>query len=97
MDTITTITAQSGANSGYNNSSRMILDGSYNTNAGRGAYGSYIYWQSIGGSGWFTNMELYTNSSPVITTVLNVNGSVKSYGVTLTSSENIKTNIKWFK
>ena len=94
IDTITTITANSGANSGYNNASRMILDGSYNTNAGRGAYGSYIYWQSMGGSGWFTNMELYTVTGGVISTVLNVLGSVKSNGVTLISSENIKSNIR---
>ncbi len=72
----------------------MILDGSYNTNAGRGQYGSYIYWQSVGGSGWFTNMELYTSTSSVITTVLNVNGSVKSYGNTLTSSGNIKEKVR---
>jgi hypothetical protein len=45
-------------------------------------------------SGWITNMELYTNSSPIITTVLNVNGSVKSNGVTLSSSENIKEKIR---
>ena len=72
----------------------MILDGSYNTNASRGAYGSYIYWQSMGGSGWFTNMELYTSTGGVISTTLNVLGSVKSNGVTLTSSENIKSNIR---
>ena len=94
IDTIVTITAQSGANSGYNNASRMILDGSYSTNAGRGAYGSYIYWQSMGGAGWFTNMELYTVSGGVISTVLNVLGSIKSNGVTLTSSENVKSNIR---
>ena len=41
IDTITTITAQSGANSGYLNGSGMILDGSYNTNSGRGTRGSY--------------------------------------------------------
>ena len=35
IDCITTITAQSGANNLYNNASRMILDGSYNTNAGK--------------------------------------------------------------
>jgi hypothetical protein len=72
----------------------MILDGSNTTNAGRGDFGSYIYWQSMEGSGWFTNMELYTVTGGVISTVLNVLGSVKSNGVTLTSSENIKTNIR---
>ncbi len=39
IDTITTIAAQSGANSSYNNACRMILNGIYITNAGRGAYG----------------------------------------------------------
>ena len=94
IDTIVTILAQSGANAGYSNGSRMILDGSINTNSSRGAYGSYIYWQSQSASGWITNMELYTNSSPILTTTLNVLGAVKSNSVTLTSSENIKTNIR---
>ena len=36
IDTIITLACSSRANSGYYNESRMILDGSYNTNAGRG-------------------------------------------------------------
>ena len=39
-------------------------------------------------------MELYTNTSPIFTTTLNVGGSVKSNGVTLTSSANIKSNVR---
>jgi hypothetical protein len=73
----------------------MILDGSYNRDAGKGTRGSYIYWQSIDGNGnWMTNAELYTNTSPVLSCTFNVNGSVKSYNSTLTSSENIKSNIR---
>ena len=96
IDTITTITAQSGANSGFNNSSRMILDGSYNTNAGRGTRASYICWQSLNFSdNWMTNAELYVNSTGgVLTPVFNVNGSVRSWNVTLSSSGNIKSNIR---
>ena len=58
IDTITTITAQSGANSGYNNASRMILDGSYATNSANGAYASTIKFDSINSSGWTTDMIL---------------------------------------
>jgi len=100
IDTIITLASTSGANSGYYNASRMILDGSYNLNAGRGTYASYIHWQSQipTGSGWTTNMELYTNSTVSggtnITTVLNVIGFVKSFGVTLTSSSNIKEKVR---
>ena len=72
----------------------MILDGSYNTNSSRGTNGSYICWQSQTASGWGTNMELYTYNSSVILTVLNVMGAVKSNGVTLTSSENIKEKVR---
>ena len=54
----------------------------------------HIYWQSMGDSGWFTNMESYTNSSSVIATVLNVLGSVKSDGVTFTLPSNIKSNVR---
>jgi uncharacterized protein YeeX (DUF496 family) len=39
-------------------------------------------------------MELYTSGNPVISTVLNVFGSVRSNNVTLTSSENIKEKIR---
>lgn len=46
-----------------------------------------MYWRSMGGSGWFTNMELYTNSSPVFTAVSIVFGSVRSNCATLTSKE----------
>jgi hypothetical protein len=94
IDTIVTLACSGGANSGYSNGSRMILDGSINTNSSRGAYASYIYWQSQTASGWMTNMELYTSGNPVITTVLNVFGSVRSNNVTLTSSENIKEKIR---
>jgi hypothetical protein len=73
----------------------MILDGSYNTNFGRGTRGSYIYLQSIDNAGnWMTNAELYTNSSPVLNAIFNVNELVKSYGVSLSSSKEIKTNIR---
>jgi hypothetical protein len=95
LDTIITLACSSRANSGYYNESRMILDGSYNTNSGRGTRGSYIYWQSIDGAGnWMTNAELYTNTSPILNAVFNVNGLVKSYGVTLSSSKEIKTNLR---
>ena len=40
LDTIITLACSSRANSGYYNESRMILDGSYNTNFGRGTRGS---------------------------------------------------------
>ena len=72
----------------------MILDGTYNTNSGRGFYGSYIYWQSQNSGDWQTNMALYTTTSPILTATLNVNGTVKSNGTTLTSSENMKENIR---
>jgi hypothetical protein len=94
INTIVTLACSGGANSGYSNGSRMILDGSINTNSSRGAYASYIYWQSQTASGWMTNMELYTSGNPVISTVLNVFGSVRSNNVTLTSSENIKEKIR---
>ena len=95
LDTIITLACSSRANQNYFNESRMILDGSYNTNSGRGTRGSYIYWQSIDGAGnWMTNAELYTNTSPILNAVFNVNGLVKSYGVTLSSSKEIKTNLR---
>ena len=62
IDTITTITAQSGANSGYNNASRIILDGSYGTNASNGAYASTILFQSINSGGWKNNVVFKTLS-----------------------------------
>jgi hypothetical protein len=93
IDTIITLGCTGAANSGFTMGSRMILDGSYNTNSSKGAYGSYIYWQSQDAAGWRTNMELYTTGNP-ITTVLNVVGSVRSNNVTLTSSETIKENIR---
>ena len=58
IDTITTITAQSGANSGYLNGSRIILDGSYATNSSKGNYGNTINFQSQSASGWQTNMTI---------------------------------------
>ena len=94
INKIVTLACTGSANSGTANSSRMILDGSYSTNSGRGQYGSYICWQSLNSGGWTTNMELYTNTSPILTTTLNVGGSVKSNGVTLTSSANIKSNVR---
>jgi len=95
INTIVTLACSGGANSGYSNGSRMILDGSINTNVSRGAYASYIYWQSQSASGWITNMELYTSTvNSVIVTVLNIFGSVRSNNVTLTSSENIKEKIR---
>ena len=47
FNTLVVLNCVGGANSGstYSWGSRMILDGSYNTNSGRGSYGSYIYWQ----------------------------------------------------
>jgi hypothetical protein len=95
INTITTISCGSRAYSGYYNESRMILDGSMGTNSGRGTRGSYIYWQSIDNAGnWMTNAELYTTTSPVLSCTFNVNGSVKSYGSTLTSSSNIKEKVR---
>jgi hypothetical protein len=70
IDTITTITAQSGANSGYSNGSRIILDGSYATNSSKGNYGNTINFQSQNSTGWQTNMTIsngnvgINNSSP---------------------------------
>lgn len=46
-----TVACTGGADSDYNFPSRMISDGSYNTNSSGGACGSCIYWQSMGGSG----------------------------------------------
>ena len=43
---IVMLASSGGCVSGYSLGSRMILDGTYNTNSGRGFYGSYIYWQS---------------------------------------------------
>ncbi len=96
IDTITTVSCGSRANIGYFNESRMVLDGSYNTNAGRGTRGSMIYWQSIDNAGnWMTNAELYVNSTGgILVPVFNVNGSVRSWGATLTSSGNIKEKIR---
>ena len=39
-------------------------------------------------------MAVYTTTSPILTATLNVNGTVKSNGTTLTSSENMKENIR---
>ena len=39
-------------------------------------------------------MALYTTTSPILTATLNVNGTIKSNGTTLTSSENMKENIR---
>ena len=63
IDTSTIITAQSGANSGYWNGSRIYLDGSYNTNSGSGSYGSKINFQSQGSGGsWGTNAIFATTT-----------------------------------
>ena len=94
FDTIVSLACNSGANAGYANGSRIILDGSYNANSSSGVYGSVIAFQSQNSSGWQTNMQLYTITSPVLTAALNVNGLVKSYGATLTSSSSIKSNIR---
>jgi hypothetical protein len=97
IDTITTLSCGSRANDGFFNESRMVLDGSYNTNVSRGNRGSYIYWQSINSAGnaWMTNVELYTITNPSsVTCIFNVNGSVRSNQVTLTSSGNIKEKVR---
>ena len=39
-------------------------------------------------------MELYTNTSPVVQAILNVNGSVRSWNVALTSSSLIKEKVR---
>ena len=67
IDTIITLACGSGANSGVNNSSRIVLDGSYNTNISKGAYASTINFQSINSVGtWVNNMTISGNG--VITT-----------------------------
>jgi hypothetical protein len=55
IDTIVTLASNSGANSGYFNASRIILDGSYNSTSGNGNYGSSILFQSQISGGWKTN------------------------------------------
>ncbi len=57
IDTIGTLASNSGANSGYLNASRIILDGSHNSNSGNGNYGSSILFQSQFSGGWKTNFN----------------------------------------
>ncbi len=61
-NTITTISSNSGAYSGYFNASKIILDGSYNSNAGNGNYGSSILFQSQISGGWKTKFNIKTIS-----------------------------------
>ena len=92
IDTIITLACNSGANSSYWNGSRMILDGSYNTNAAYGTTASYIYWQSQNSSGgWVTNAYLQTTSTAI---TYRVNGNISCFSLTQTSSSNIKTDIQ---
>ncbi len=62
IDTIVTLASNSGANSGYFNASRIILDGSYNSNSGNGNYGSSLLFQSQISGGWKTNYNIKTIS-----------------------------------
>ena len=92
IDTSTIITAQSGANSGYNNASRIYLDASYNTNAGFGTLASYISFQSINsGGGWNTNAYLRTTNTSI---TFRVDGNISCFSLTQTSTSNIKTDIQ---
>jgi hypothetical protein len=62
IDTKVTIACSGGANSGYNFSSRIILDGSYGTNASSGTYASSILFQSQNAGGWKDNVVFKTLS-----------------------------------
>ncbi len=57
-DTIITLACSGSANNTYHNESRIILDGSYNTNNSKCAYGSTILFQNNSASGSKTNMAL---------------------------------------
>jgi hypothetical protein len=92
IDTSTIITAQSGANSGYNNASRIYLDASYATNAGFGSLASYISFQSKNsGGGWNTNAYLRTTNTSI---TFRVDGNISCFSLTQTSTSNIKTDIQ---
>jgi hypothetical protein len=92
INTSTIITAQSGAYSGYNNSSRIYLDASYNTNASFGTLASYISFQSINsGGGWNTNAYLRTTNTSI---TFRVDGNISCFSLTQTSTSNIKTEIQ---
>ena len=62
INTVVTLACSGGAYSGYNNASRIILDGSYGTNASNGAYASSILFQSINSGGWKNNVAFKTLS-----------------------------------
>jgi len=64
INTIITLACSGSANNNYFNGSRIVLDGSYNTNAGNGYYASRISFQSQGSGGsWGTNALFQTTSS----------------------------------
>ena len=97
IDTIITLSCGSGANSGWYNASRIILDGSYSGNSSKSNYGSTMRFQSETSSSlWQDNMILQTTSSgSTITTGLYVYGSIYYYGsLTNLSDANVKTNIQ---
>jgi hypothetical protein len=73
IDTIITLACSGRANNNYHNESRIILDGSYNTNNSKGYYGSTILFQNNSASGFKTNMLLEVISDIAL---LNVNGNL---------------------
>ena len=95
INTVVTLACSGGANSGYANGSRIILDGSYGTNAANGAYASSISFQSQYSGGWTTNALFKTSVvSSVIVVSFYFYGTVFYDGLTsLISDETTKTNI----
>ena len=82
--------------SSYYNRSRIILDGSYNTNAPYGSYASTIQFQSQSTSGgWITNaLFKNTSSGSIIAVNFYFYGTVFYYGLSaLISDETTKTDI----
>lgn len=96
INTIVTLACSGGANSGYSNGSRIILDGSYAKNAASGAYGSTINFQSQTSSGWTDNaiFRTYMNGS-VVAVGFYFYGTVYYYALSsLLSDKRTKKNIR---
>jgi len=62
IDTSTILECVGNANSGYNFSSKIILDGSYATNQPKGTSASTINFQNIQSGAWTTNFSVGTNT-----------------------------------
>ena len=91
INTRVTLACSGSANSGYNNGSRIILDGSFGIN-GTGTTNSIIRFQSQATNGsWVQNAYLRTLDNAI---TFRCEGNISCFSLTQTSTSNIKTDIQ---